>query len=104
MGVPFGVLALAFLGLFLNERRLRKKLTKPTDVSGAGVAYGPVNNTYQGPDYGQGQVPVRGQEQEQVQYVYKPENEMPANSDLAHELTGGHHRPVHELGGQNYPL
>ncbi|KFY79171.1 hypothetical protein V499_01804 [Pseudogymnoascus sp. VKM F-103] len=104
VGVPFGVLALAFLGLFLNERRLRKKLTKPTDVSGPGVAYGPVNSTYQGPDYGQGQVPVRGQEQEQVQYVYKPENEMPANSDPAHELTGGHHRPVHELGGQNYPL
>ncbi|OBT65076.1 hypothetical protein VE03_05205 [Pseudogymnoascus sp. 23342-1-I1] len=105
VGVPLGVLALAFLGLFVNERRLRKKLTKPSDVGGAGVAYGPVNNTYQGPEYGQGQVPVVGQQQgqEQVQYVYKAENEMPANRDPAHELTGGQHRPVHELGGQNYP-
>lgn len=105
VGVPFGVLALAFLGLFLNERRLRKKLTKPSDMSDAGVAYGPVNNTYQGQDYGQGQVQGQGQAQgqEQVQYVYKAENEMPANRDPAHELTGGHHRPVHELGGPNYP-
>ncbi|KFZ20226.1 hypothetical protein V502_03262 [Pseudogymnoascus sp. VKM F-4520 (FW-2644)] len=105
VGVPFGVLALAFLGLFLNERRLRKKLTKPSEVSDAGVAYGPVNNTYQGQDYSQGQGQGQGeaQGQEQVQYVYKPENEMAANRDPAHELTGGHHRPVHELGGPNYP-
>ncbi|OBT73190.1 hypothetical protein VF21_08705 [Pseudogymnoascus sp. 05NY08] len=110
VGVPLGVLALAFLGFFLNERRLRKKLTKPADVGGAGVAYGPVNNTYQGPDYaqgqgeGQGEGQGQGQVQEQVQYIYKADNEMSANPDPAHEMTGGHHRPVHELGGQNYPL
>ncbi|ELR06824.1 hypothetical protein VC83_06600 [Pseudogymnoascus destructans] len=102
VGVPLGVLALAFLGLFVNERRLRKKLMKPTDVGGAGVAYGPVNNTYQGPDYGQGQGQV--QSQEQMQYIYKAENEMSANPDPPHGMTGGHHRPVHELGGHNYPL
>ncbi|OBT97884.1 hypothetical protein VE01_03932 [Pseudogymnoascus verrucosus] len=107
VGVPLGVLALAFLGLFMNERRLRKKLTKPADVGGASVAYGPVNNTYQGPDYGgqgQGQGQGHVQSQEQVQYIYKSENEMSANPDPAHEMTGGHHRPVHELGGQNYPM
>ncbi|KFY54501.1 hypothetical protein V497_07668 [Pseudogymnoascus sp. VKM F-4516 (FW-969)] len=101
VGVPLVVLALTLLGLFLNERRLRKQLTKPSDVSaagaGAGAAYGPMNNTYQGEHYSQ------GPNQEQVQYVYKPENEMSASPDPAHEMTGGQHRPVHELGSQNYP-
>lgn len=105
VGVPLGVLAVAFLGLFLNERRLRKNLTKPSDDGGAGVAYGPVNKTYHGQDYNQvqGSGEDQGQAQEQVQYVYKPDNEMPANVDPARELAGNH-RPVHELGGSNYPL
>ncbi|KFY25599.1 hypothetical protein V491_01665, partial [Pseudogymnoascus sp. VKM F-3775] len=105
VGVPLGVLALAFLGLFLNERRLRKNITKPSDEGGAGVAYGPVNKTYQGQDYNQvqSQGEGHGQAEEQAQYEYKPDNEMPANVDPARELAGNQ-RPVHELGGPNYPL
>ncbi|KFY08435.1 hypothetical protein V492_06233 [Pseudogymnoascus sp. VKM F-4246] len=107
VGVPLLALALAFIGLFVKERRLRKKLTVAKDVDGAGAAYGSDKGTYQIQDYGQ------GQDQRQIQSEYKAKDEMSTGQEFVelgghhpvHELTGGHQRPIrgsiHELGS-NY--